>query len=138
MIIVVCLDDSGGMMFNRRRQSQDRVLRARVLALSAGERLRMSPYSAGQFAEEDAPQIAADDDFLDKAAPGDYCFVEDADILPYLDQIEQVIVYHWNRSYPADTYFAPDLSAPRWALLRSSDFAGFSHEKITEEVYRAQ
>ena len=138
MIVVVCLDDSGGMMFNRRRQSQDRVLRERVLALSAGTRLWMSPYSAGQFARESAPQLVADDSFLDKAAPGEYCFVEDADVLPWLEQIEEVILYRWNRSYPADMYFTPDLSAPRWNLLRSSDFSGFSHEKITEEVYRAQ
>ena len=28
MILVVCLDDGNGMGFNRRRQSQDRLLRA--------------------------------------------------------------------------------------------------------------
>jgi len=36
MIAVVCVDDRGGMLFNRRRQSQDRVLRGDLLALAAG------------------------------------------------------------------------------------------------------
>ena len=28
MNIIICLDDNNGMMFNKRRQSQDRILRA--------------------------------------------------------------------------------------------------------------
>ena len=33
MIVIACLDDNGGMMFNHRRQSQDRMLRAHIAAL---------------------------------------------------------------------------------------------------------
>ena len=36
MIVIACLDDNGGMMFNHRRQSQDRVLRAHIAALVGG------------------------------------------------------------------------------------------------------
>ena len=36
MIAVVCIDDKGGMLFNRRRQSQDRLLREDLLR-EAGE-----------------------------------------------------------------------------------------------------
>ena len=38
MTLIVCLDDKNGMAFNHRRQSQDRLLRRRVLEL-AGEAL---------------------------------------------------------------------------------------------------
>ena len=34
MIVIACLDDNGGMMFNHRRQSQDRVLRWSVVLCS--------------------------------------------------------------------------------------------------------
>ena len=35
MIIMVCVDDNNGMMFNKRRQSQDRVLRQRMFFSSS-------------------------------------------------------------------------------------------------------
>lgn len=38
MIVIACLDDNGGMMFNHRRQSQDRMLRAHIAALAPFER----------------------------------------------------------------------------------------------------
>ena len=39
MIVIACLDDNGGMMFNHRRQSQDRMLRAHIAALVGGAML---------------------------------------------------------------------------------------------------
>ena len=42
MIVIACLDDNGGMMFNHRRQSQDRVLRAHIAALVGDARLWMN------------------------------------------------------------------------------------------------
>lgn len=46
MIVIACLDDNGGMMFNHRRQSQDRMLRAHIAALVGDARLWMNHYSA--------------------------------------------------------------------------------------------
>ncbi len=43
------------------------------------------------------------------------------------------MLYRWNRSYPADVRFTLALSAFR--LTERTDFAGFSHPKITEEIY---
>ena len=50
-----------------------------------------------------------------------------------VDRLEQVILYRWNRDYPADVRFTLDLSGFR--LRQRVDFAGSSHEKITEEIY---
>ncbi|MFR4122966.1 MAG: hypothetical protein ACLT0W_12285 [Clostridium sp.] len=44
-----------------------------------------------------------------------------------------MILYKWNRVYPADQYFAMDLSG--WKLVETVEFPGSSHEKITEERY---
>ena len=49
MALIICADDRGGMAFNRRRQSQDRIVREHILADAAGGQLWMSPYSARQF-----------------------------------------------------------------------------------------
>lgn len=39
MIVMLCVDDKYGMMFNCRRQSQDRVLRERMQKLAGGKPL---------------------------------------------------------------------------------------------------
>ena len=37
MVLIVCVDDHNGMMFNHRRQSQDRILRGDILELTEGK-----------------------------------------------------------------------------------------------------
>jgi hypothetical protein len=133
MNIIVCLDDNGGMMFNHRRQSQDRILRERVIQLTAGRGLWMNSYSQKLFADSDAANIRASEKFLDDASSGDYCFVEDQSLLSYADRIERIVIYRWNRVYPHDMAF--DLPLNGWALLSTEDFVGSSHDRITEEVY---
>ena len=134
MILIAVVDDSGGMMFNRRRQSQDRVLREKILSLTEKSCLWMNDYTAKQFADY-AAKIHADNDFTQKADAGEYCFVENTSVSACADRIEKVILFKWNRAYPADFFFDLDLSAPEWKLLETEDFPGFSHEKITKEVY---
>ena len=130
MKIIVCLDDRNGMLFGGRRQSKDSLLRTRVLDMAAEGILWMNGYSAGQFEEADC--IRCDEAFLEKAGTEDYCFVENADITPYWDRIDGVIVYRWNRHYPADVTF----SIPEhWRLAGTEEFPGSSHELITEERY---
>lgn len=133
MILVVCVDDRGGMAFNRRRQSMDRLLRADLLS-SAGEApLWVSPYTAGQFDPPPA-NLRPAEDFLDRAGAGEWCFAEFPPLAPALDRAEGLVVYRWNRTYPADRYldFAP---ADRFRPVSALEFPGSSHEKITKEVY---
>lgn len=133
MIVMVCVDDNNGMMFNKRRQSQDRVLRQRMLELTGEKKLWMNAYSRKQFSEEDESRIAVVEDEFQNIQPGEYCFLEDQDPARYEDQIEELIVFHWNRTYPADLHCTLDLSD--WNLTETEEFAGHSHEKITLERY---
>ena len=128
MILIVCVDDDMGMAFNHRRQSQDRLLRRRLLERVGASKLWMSPYSARQF--EALPEtVLVSEHFQAEAEAGEYCFAE----LSCPDDAEGVVLYRWNRSYPADVHFTLDLSAFR--LAERTDFAGSSHPKITEEIY---
>ncbi len=133
MIIMLAIDDMGGMMFNKRRVSQDRALRGRILERAENGKLWMNSYSAKQFSEAERGLITVDESFLAKAAPEDFCFVEDADITPFVADIRKLILYRWNRRYPSDFRLTLDTSS--WTLAETHDFPGYSHEKITEEVY---
>lgn len=135
MILIAFVDDSGGMMFNHRRQSRDSVALARILDMTTGSTLWMNEYSAPLFTEYSAPQIQVDAQFLDKAGPEDYCFVESVEIAPYLLFIEKIILFHWNRAYPSDMKFPINLDSGKWRLVSTEDFPGSSHDKITVEVY---
>lgn len=137
MILIAAVDDRYGMLFNKRRQSQDRVLRERILAISAHRCLWVNHYTAGQFTQAGqlAEQLRVDDDFLSKAAAGEYCFVENIRMAPYEEMIEQIILFKWNRRYPGDFYFDIDLASGAWRLASTEEFPGSSHEKITMEVY---
>ena len=137
MIIIQCVDNRNGTFFNRRRQSQDRLLRSRILSELHGRRLWMNAYSLRQFQKELPLEVrlSVDEDFLTKAGTGEVCFVEGLPLLPWLDRIEQVILYRWNRDYPADTYLDRALDAPPWSLAAREDFPGFSHPMLTKEVY---
>ena len=136
MIVIACVDNDMGMLFNRRRQSQDSRVREKILRLCAGRKLWMNAYSFRQFepfAAELGENILVAEDFLVRAGDTDYCLVENVDASAYVDKIEQVVLYRWNRDYPADFYFTVPLSG--WRMLYREDFSGTSHEKITEEVY---
>lgn len=133
MKAIVCVDDGLGMLFNHRRQSRDSVLRDRILKLTDGKRLWMNHYSAKQFDLTVTPQINVDDSFLSEAINGDYVFVETERLAPFAQWIEEIILYRWNRKYPADLKL--DLDLTEWTLHSTEEFVGHSHEKITEEVY---
>lgn len=130
MKIIVCLDDRNGMLFNRRRQSRDQVACQKIMELAHDSELWMNVYSGELFSSENV-KIA--EDFLAQAQPGDYCFVENTDVLPYREQVEEVYVFRWNRVYPADTHFPDELLSSKKVTV--VEFPGKSHPKITMEVY---
>ena len=69
-----------------------------------------------------------------QAGAGEVCFVEDRPLAEEADRIEAVLLYHWNRAYPADVHL--DLDLAPFDLEERREFTGSSHEKITREFYR--
>ncbi len=132
MIVMVCLDDSNGMMFNHRRQSRDQAVIDDMVFMS--RKLFMKEYSAKLFTDQELEPGIIASEFLQQAQEGDFCFVEDMNVLPYYAKIEQIIIYRWNRKYPADLYFDITLEKD-WELVEVKEFVGTSHEKISKEIY---
>lgn len=135
MILIAVVDDSNGMMFHNRRQSKDSVLRERILSLVKDKKLWINSYTAGQFLDCRGETIRVDEDFLDKAESGEYCFVENVSVSSREKSIEKIILFRWNRRYPSDFWFDFALKEPEWRRIEINEFSGSSHERITEEVY---
>lgn len=135
MIVCAAIDDNLGMMFNNRRQSQDKILREHMIHMCSGSTLWMNEYSKSQFEAPLPEYVVADDDFLEKAGEDDYCFVENAPLASYEASIQKIILFRWNRAYPADTYFDIPLSEHGWELISVAEFEGNSHKNITKEEW---
>lgn len=138
MIVIACVDEKNGMMFHGRRQSRDRILQEDVLRECKGKKLYMNSRSYALFKDDVKSDIelCVAEDFLDRAGKEDYCFTEDGNAMAdYLEEIQAVLVYRWNRRYPADVYFPIDLAADGWEWKSREEFQGSSHERITKERY---
>ena len=128
MRAALCVDNRMGFQFNGRRLSRDRVQQEDLLALCGGEPLRVAPCSAPLFSWA-ADRIAVEEDLL--AASGGLCFLEDR--LPPPEAVEELILYCWNRDYPADVRLDWDLTA--FQIAEAREFPGRSHPRITRTIY---
>lgn len=138
MRVICCVDDNMGMMFHNRRQSRDRLLIMDIMEMCRNKRLWAAGYSRKMLEEyqkhgKEGVEIIIDQDYLKKAGKNDFCFVEG--ILPVWSEknIDELILYRWNRKYPADIYLEIDLN--KWNMIRSVEFPGKSHKLITKEIY---
>lgn len=130
MNVIICLDQNNGMLFNNRRQSRDRIVRKNILEYINGAKLYMDEYSFKQFSEDKAYNIVVCDNFSN-AEDSDFCFVEKQHI--NTEQINKLIVYRWDKIYPADVSFG--MNKIKLNLTETLEFQGYSHEKIVREIY---
>ncbi len=132
MNVIICLDDNNGMLFNNRRQSRDIKVIEDVFSLLGDKKLFIAGFSEKLFLEY-GDKVIVDDDFLSKADSADFCFAENCGFSEFIEKIEKIIVYKWNRVYPAD--FVCDIDFSAFTISEEVDFVGYSHEKITRLIY---
>ena len=131
MKIILCVDDDGGMLFNNRRQSRDIIILDKIKEIVGSNKLWISEFSKLLF--DDLAYV--DSKMLDKALEQDFCFVENLNLASYVEKIDEIYLFKWNRRYPSDKKI--DISiADIFRLVWSEDFIGNSHEKITMEVWK--
>lgn len=133
MKLVLCVDDRGGLAFNHRRQSQDRAVRADMLQMCGDTKLWVSTYTAQQFGDSEQAYLMISETGFEHVPLETFCFMEDIEPEPYIDSANEIVLYHWNRLYPADRKLKLPLA--QWDCVECTEFPGYSHEKITKEVY---
>lgn len=131
MKAIVCIDKNNGLMFGGRRQSTDRVLRAKVTQLIGSNKLLLNRYSAEQF--EAGNLLCVSDNFLKTATVNDFCFIENVEIP--IENIDEFYIFNWNRNYPADKFFNTAL-LQSFTKISTEHFKGYSHDKITLTIYK--
>ena len=127
MTLYICLDDRNGLQFNKRRQSRDSAVLEDIRSLCAGN-LLIEPFSEKLIREAEIPYV------LPPEAAEDY-FAEKIPSEEILETTNKLVIYRWNRHYPSDVRWEPDLAGMGFVPTETSEFPGTSHEKITREVY---
>lgn len=133
MILITCVDKNNGMIFNNRRQSKDKILIEHVCKLIGNAKIWTNQFSKEIFEEQKNSNIIVNDKFMSKIGQDDYCFIENISPKILENKISKIILYYWNRIYPADMYF--DINLENWILESETEFSGSSHEKITQKIF---
>lgn len=127
MTLYICLDDKNGLQFNHRRQSRDSAVLEDIRSQLTGS-LLIDPFSEKLIRDAQIPYVlppeTADDYFME-TIPSD----------EVMEQTTKIVIYRWNRHYPSDIRWVPDLTAMGFTPEETAEFPGTSHEKITREVY---
>ena len=100
MTVIICVDNNGGILFNGKRQSKDRIFRKYLLDIveKKNSRIAMSPYTYSQFKEDERKELT--DVKEEFSFDEDYIFLERA--IPILwEKVNNLILCCWNRDYPA-------------------------------------
>ena len=127
MILAFCIDDQGGWPLI----TGGRAGTGGWWPICWRQPVFCLPYSAGLF---DPGAVTVTDN--PGAVPADgILFLENADPAAYLPQAEELLLYRWNRLYPADLTLNGTPVQWGYRLQDATDFAGISHEKITRERY---
>lgn len=133
--IIVCFENSYGMMFNNRRVSRDSVVINDIISCIGTGKLYMNPYSATLFDDEDI-ELCVNENFLDMAGENDFCFIENKKLIDYKPDIFRVITYSWNRDYPSDMKCdIINYIDDSFDCVAVEDFEGSSHSKVTKKIY---
>ena len=135
MRLIIAIDDRGGMAFNKRRVSRDKLMIADLAEYLGDSVLYMTPYSEELFSEESLNIILSENP-LAFAEADDAVFVERENPLPFAEAASELVIYKWNRRYPFDVSLAGKPEALGFKLVSVHEFAGAAHEKITREVYK--
>ena len=127
MTLYICLDDRNGLQFNKRRQSRDSAVLEDIRSRLTGK-LLIEPFSEKLIREAEIPYV------LPPEGAEDY-FAENVPSQEVMENTSKIVIYRWNRHYPSDLRWEPDLTALGFSLKETGEFPGTSHEKITREVY---
>lgn len=131
MTVICAVDDDMGLSFNGRRQSRDRAVTERICELC--REMPVHTTASGARLLPEGTEVYLSEDPLRDTPEGEGCFIETMDPAEAADRVERVILFRWNRHYPADVRFT--LPLEDMTLLSRVEYPGSSHERLTEEVW---
>ncbi len=132
MTVIMCLDQRGGMLFNNRRQTLDYEIVDRIIK-DGGGKLYISPFSEKYFEGKVCTVISEP---LKNSPRDASVFIEDSDILPYIKDIDKIIIYRWSKVYPSDRNCDAEPLKLGFHALGKIKFSTEVHKDTVKEIYK--
>lgn len=132
MKLVVCLDENNGIKFFGKRQSQDELQRKNLFELIGNSKLFVSDYSYDLYKDFEFKFEIIDEKtkIIENSV-----FLYEGDFLEkFLQSVDEIIIYFWNRDYPFDETFE-EFQEDYWKEKEVFEFKGKSHDKITRKIF---
>ena len=132
MKLVVCLDENNGISFFHKRQSQDELQRKNLFELIGNSKLFVSDYSYDLYKD-----FEFNFEIIDEKTKiiENSVFLYEGDFLEkFLQSVDEIIIYFWNRDYPFDEIFE-EFQEDYWKEKEVFEFKGKSHDKITRKIF---
>ena len=132
MKLVVCLDKNNGISFFGKRQSQDELQRKNLFELIGNSKLFVSDYSYDLYKD-----FEFNFEIIDEKTKiiENSVFLYEGDFLEkFLQSVDEIIIYFWNRDYPFDETFE-EFQEDYWKEKEVFEFKGKSHDKITRKIF---
>lgn len=126
MIAITCAAKNGAILFNKRRCSKDREVISDIIA-TFGEDIRVTSFSRDLFEGYGVSTVT-----VNELCDDDIFFFEDIPFNEFSKKVSRLIVYRWDRVYPAGLSLEIDNS---FKLIEKTEIMGYSHDKIIREVY---
>lgn len=139
MKIIVIQSQDNGVFYNNQRQSTDININIDIAkkVKSANANLHLSAYSKSLF--ENFPDLSIklidEDTDVTSIAKNDYVLIEDLNPQEYIKNASGLIVYTFDKAYPADRFFNYELIKTQFSSIKTDSFSGFSHNKINVEIF---
>lgn len=132
--LIFTLDDRNATRFVNKRQSKDAEVAKRIAAICSGTRLYIRRESESFFSDLREKPVFVFFESLIEVPDNAVVFVEKAVDEKLLKTAKEIRVFRWNRVYPS--LIADRINLDGFEKETVGEFAGVSHEKITEEIYK--
>lgn len=123
----VVSNDYGVGIFGK-RQSSDKNLLMDIINHAKNEKIYVSEYTYKIFLKNNLEQN------ITREKKEKYIFLEIETLKDKEEEIEELIIYSWNRDYPSDKFL--EINLEKYNLEKETEFKGNSHEKITKKIFR--
>lgn len=132
MKLIVFTDLNNGMLFNNRRQSRDKALIEHIYDFVGRNKIWITLFSEDLFKNKKYNLFEINS--IGEIGEDDFVFIENYSPKILEKRLNEIVLFNWNRAYPADLFF--DISLEDWYLEDEIEIKGFSHEKISRKIYK--
>ena len=133
MVLITCVDQKNGLGFNGRRQTSDSAVYADICKYAVDHfcGLEMAPVTLKAIMQYLSLNGDEEHPIVTEAKEARFAELDDCKGLD--DIYDTLILYRWDKTYPADMFL--EIGLQNYQLVESQELHGTSHEKIVKETY---